>query len=143
MIKKYLILFCSVLMLSGCATCATGPLFTQASPSLDKKGTFYIFRAKTTLGVTPTVKINGKPFVALTALGYSYVYLSPGIYRLTFYYGSFGNNFISEIEIKEGQELFAEYYAYGIGQSLREIPKTTALDEIKDCRYVAPLSTDF
>lgn len=142
MIKKHLILFCLVGILSGCATYAAGPLFNQAPLSPDNKGTLYVFRTKSG-GPTPIVKINGKPFVALSVLGYSYAYLSPGIYRLTFEYGAFGDNFISEIEIKEGQEVFEEYSPNGFGQNLREIPKTQALDEMKPYRYINPLNTDF
>lgn len=141
MIKKYLILLCFFTTLSGCATYATGPLFNQAPPSPDKMGTLYVFRSKVSVGASiPTVKLNGKPFVNLTAMGYSYAYLSPGVYQLTFENGSF-KYFITEVEIKEGQDLFVEYSEPF--SRLREIPKTRALEEVKQYRYVNPLNTDF
>lgn len=141
MIKKYLILFCLILLLSGCATYSTGPLFTQAPPSPEKKGTLYVFRSKVSLAMSiPTVKLNGKPFVNLTAMGYSYAYLSPGVYQLTFERGNY-KNFITEIEIKEEQELFVEYNEPF--SRLREIPKSQAIDAVKEYRYVVPLNTEF
>jgi len=142
MIRRFLILFCFVSVLSGCATCANGPLYTKAPATLDKKGTLYIFRTKATLGTTPIVKINDKPFVKLTAAGYSYVYLKPGIYRLSFLY-KFGGGFISEIEIKEGQEFYAEYYTSGMGENFKEIPADAAFCEIDSCRYIVPINSDF
>lgn len=141
MIRKYLILICLSLMVSGCATYATGPLFNQAPPSSDKMGTLYVFRSKVSLGASiPTVKINGKPFVNLTAMGYSYAYLHPGVYRLTFENGSF-KYFITEIDIKEGEELFEEYNE--VFSTLREVPKSRVFEAVKDYRYVAPLNADF
>lgn len=141
MTKKYLVLFCLILIVAGCATYATGTLFRQASPSPDKMGTLYVFRSKVSLGASiPIVKINGKPFVNLMAMGYSYVYLNPGVYRLTFERGSF-KYFITEFEIKEGQELFEEYDE--VFSRLREIPMSKAFDIVKHYRYVAPLNTEF
>ena len=141
MIKKYLILFLLIGIVSGCAaTLATGPLFSEAPPSTGNKSTLYVFRTKSSwLAPKLTVKINGKPLVALDSLGYSYAYLSPGIYRLTF-----DSGFITEIEIKEGQDLFVECHAAnGFGEGTRDVPKTQALDEIKNYRYVNPLNTIF
>lgn len=145
MIKKCFILFFLVALLSGCATLANGPLFTKAPMAPTNKGTLYLFRPRSSLGKTPLVKINGKPFVALTVLGYSYVYLSPGVYQLVFYYGTFGDNFISEIEIKQGQDTFLQYYAYGFGsgQGVRDFSSAQALEELKMYRYIQPLNTDF
>lgn len=141
MTKKYLILFCLILMVLGCVTYSTGPLFIQAPPSPDKMGTLYVFRSKVSVGSPiPTVKLNGKPFVNLTAMGYSYAYLSPGVYQLTFERGNY-KNFITEIEIKEGQELFVEYNEPF--SRLREIPKSQAINAVKEYRYVEPLNTEF
>ena len=141
MTKKHLIVLCLILVISGCATYATGPLFRQAPPAPDKMGTLYVFRSKVSLGASiPTVKINGKPFVNLPAMGYSYAYLSPGVYRLTFENESF-KYFITEIEIKEREELFEEFSEPF--SRLREIQKSKAPDLVKDYRYVGPLNTEF
>lgn len=143
MIKKYLILFCLVLMLSGCATYATGPLFREAPVSSDKESTLYIFQVKSPLVYSPIVKINDKPFIRLTKMGYSYAYLSPGIYKLTFDYGGTEGDFISEIEIHKGKETYMEYYGDGFEKRLRELPREQALDELKDFKYIEPLNTEF
>lgn len=141
MTKRYLILFCLILAISGCATYATGPLFKQATAPPDKMGTLYVFRSKVSLGMPiPTVKINGKALVNLTAMGYSYTYLSPGVYRLTFENGNY-KLFITEIEIKEGEELFVEYLEPF--SRLRELPKSQALDAVTNYRFVAPRNTEF
>ncbi len=141
MIKKKIILFSLILIFSGCATYSTGPLFSMAPAPPDKRGTLYVFRSKVSVGASiPAVKINGKPFVNLTAMGYSYTYLSPGVYQLTFENGNY-KYFITEIEIKEGEELFVEYSEPF--SRLKEIPKAQALDEVKDYRYVEPLNMSF
>lgn len=141
MTRRYLILFCLIITVSGCATYATGPLFKQAPTPPDKMGTLYVFRSKVSLGASiPTVKINGKPFVNLTAMGYSYTYLSPGVYRLTFENGNY-QRFITEIEIKEGEELFEEYSEPF--SRLREIPESQAIDAVTNYRFVVPVNTEF
>lgn len=143
MIREYMALSCLVLMASGCATYATGPLFKQAPIPPGKKSLVYVFHEKSPLVYTPTVKINGEPFVKLTKLGYSYAYLSPGIYRLTFQYGGFEGAFITEIEIKEGRQIFLKYFSSGFDISLKEVPETEALNEIKEYKYVEPFRTEF
>lgn len=136
-----LVLFSLVFV--GCATYATGPLFQQASPAPETKGTLYVFRAKTISVPNVTVKIDGRPFVVLTVMGYSYAYLSPGIHRLNFNSGSFGGSFISEVEIKEGEALYVEHHGDGYGTRISEIPSSQALEAVKDYRYVEPINRNF
>lgn len=145
MIKKYLSIFILLVFLSGCATYANGPAFTQAPTPPEKKSTFYIFRAKAKWGSSannPMVKIDGKSFVKLTTLGYSYAYLSPGIHKLTFNNGGAWDNFITEIRVKEGEDLFIEYIDYG-NQSLRTLSKAKALEEAQNYKFVEPINTNF
>ncbi|MDP2906010.1 MAG: hypothetical protein Q8O22_06910 [Candidatus Omnitrophota bacterium] len=139
-INHKMLVFAGILvLLSGCATYASGPLFKEAPLPSNDMGTLYVFRSKASLGaLVPTVKIDRRPFVKLTAMGYSYTYLSPGVYRLTFENGNY-QRFITEIEIKEGQELFIEYSEPF--STLREIPKSQVSDVVKNYRYVAPVSS--
>lgn len=143
MIKKYLILFCLILIVSGCATYAAGPLFREAPVSNDGKSMLYVFQIKSPLVYAPIVKINNKPFVRLTKMGYSYAYLFPGVYKLTFDYGGLEGVFISEVEIHAGRETYVEYYGGGFEKRLRELSKAQAIDELKDFRYIEPLNTEF
>lgn len=130
-------------MVSGCATYATGPLFKQTPAPPNHKSTLYVFHPKSTIFYTPLVKIDDKPFVKLTQLGYSYAYLSPRVYRLTFKYGGGAGAFISEIEVKGGQPIFVKYFSNGFGETLKEVPEIEALNEIKEYRYVEPVQTEF
>ena len=144
MIKRNFLMLSFVLILSGCATYATGPLFMEAPPSPDKKSTLYIFRAKTIEMGTPKVKINGEPFVDLKAMGYSYAYLPPGIYRISFDYGAFaGGGFITEVEMKEGKDLYVLYSGNGMANNVVEMTKKQASEQIKNYRYVDPINKDF
>lgn len=143
MIRKSIALFCLVLTISGCATYATGSLFQQAPAPTEKKSILYVFHPKSTIVYTPLVKINDKPFVKLTQMGYSHAYLSPGIYRLAFKYGGGAGTFISEIEVKGDQPIFVKYFSTGFGKSLKEVPETEALHELKEYRYVEPIQIEF
>ncbi len=144
MMKRNLWMLSFVLIFAGCATYAKGPLFTEAPPSPNQKSTFYIFRAKTFGAGTPKVKINGQPFIDLTEMGYSYTYLSPGIYRISFDYGVFaGTNFITEIEMKEGKDLYLFYSGNGVGDNVLEMTKEQASEQIKKYRYIEPINKDF
>jgi len=141
--KKLLTLLCLIFVTSGCATYATGPLFKEAPIPNDRKSILYVFQVKSPLVYAPMVKINDKPFVRLTKMGYSYTYLFPGIYKLNFHYGGLEGDFFSEIEIKESQEIFIEYYASGFEKWTREVPKKQALDQFKDFRYIVPVNNEF
>ncbi|MBF0388103.1 MAG: hypothetical protein HQL20_09675 [Candidatus Omnitrophica bacterium] len=142
MMKKWPLFLCFVMFISGCATCASGPLFAPASPSPDKKSVLYVYRNIGSLGVAPTVKINGKPFVVLTSGGYSYAYLSPGIYKLTFQWmGGLGYTFTTQIEIKPGEDLFEKHYSTSV--IMEDIPADQGLEDIKQYRYVPTLNSDF
>lgn len=144
MTKKHIILFCFILaLISGCATYATGPSFKEAPLANNRKSTLYIFQVKSPLVYAPIVTINDKPFVKLTKMGYAYAYLSPGVYKLTFHYGALEGDFITEIEIHEGKDIYIEYYGGGYDKHLRELPKEQALVVLKDFKYIEPLSTDF
>ncbi|MFA5060646.1 MAG: DUF2846 domain-containing protein [Candidatus Omnitrophota bacterium] len=139
--KQILILSLLGMVISGCATYATGPLFSQAPASPTDKGTLYVFRSKASVGaLIPTVKLNGKPFVNLTAMGYSYAYVTPGVYQLTFEKGSF-KYFITEIEIKAGENLYVEYNEPF--SMLREIPESKVSEAVKNYKYVDPSNISF
>jgi len=144
MIRKCMIIIGLSIALSACAAkYATGPLFSEAPPPPLKKSILYIYRVDSPLVWTPIVRINDKPFVELAKLGYSYTYLSPGIYKLTIEYGGKASAFITEFFIEEGQEVFKKYYDSGSQKLLTDLPKTKALDEIKEYRYIEPLNTRF
>lgn len=143
MIRKYFLFLYLIIVASGCATYSTGPLFQEAPIPNSQKSTVYIFQVKSPLVYTPTVRIDGKPFAKLTKMGYSYGYLASGIHRLTFEYGGFDGAFISEIEIQESKEVFLGYYASGYEKRLWEMPKSQALEELKEYRYVEPINKEF
>lgn len=132
-----------IFTLSGCATYATGPLFTEAPrPAIDTS-IIYIYRVDSPLVYTPIVKINDKPFVNLAKQGYSYAYVSPGLYRINIDYGHLETPFITEFIVEENQEVFKRLYDSGFNKILIDIPKEKALKEIKEFRYVKPLNEDF
>lgn len=144
MIRKLLLIISLAVLLSACAAkYATGPQFSEAPLPPAHKGTLYIYRADAPLVWTPTVKINNKPFLELSKLGYSYVYLTPGIYRLTFDYGGLDSSFVTEILIDEGKVVFKGLYDSGGHKVLEDLPRDQALDKIKEYRYIEPLNTEF
>ena len=143
--KKWFLLIFLILIISGCATTANGPLFKEAPVSGDKKSTLYIFQVKKPLVYPATAKINGKPFVQLARNGYSYTYLSPGVYKLSFDTNvlALAAGLVSEIEIQEGKDIYLEFSDGSAQQSLREIPKEQALEKFKNFSYIEPLNTEF
>jgi hypothetical protein len=143
MIKRFVTIIGLALILSGCATYATGPLFSEAPRLQIQKSILYIYRVNSPLVYTPIIKINDKPFVELSKLGYSYAYLSPGIYKITIDYRYLETPLITEFSIEENQEVFKRLYDSGFNKNLTDIPKEKALNEIKDFRYVEPLNTEF
>ena len=138
---KNIICLAVMLILTGCATNATGPMFSQAQDAPSNMGTLYVAKSEAPF-MTPltVVEINDKPFVSLAGKGYSYVYLAPGVYRLSFV-GATTVLFMTEIEIKAGQNLF-EYYN-GFNFSVAELSPYQAPDYLKDFHYVTPMNTSF
>lgn len=137
--RRYLFLLYLICFFCGCAT--TKPpvdqFFIPAPKPENNQGVLYIFEAPPAFLVpdTPTIAINGKTFVRLSRFGYSYIYLNPGVYRLSIIGGE---GFMTEIEIKPGQELFEEYYNYGAGNGINELSKERALEKLEHFKYIQP-----
>ena len=138
--KRDFLILSLFLVLSGCATSAKGPLFTEAPPAPNQKSTLYIFRARTLQMGTPKVKINNQLFANLTSNGYSYAYLSPGVYRISFEYTPLADSdFMTEVEMKEGKNIYLLFS----GSYVSEMTKERASEQIKNYRYVDPINKDF
>ncbi len=137
MIKNLLFSFLSLIILSGCATpIINGPMFSKAlNPPKADMGTLYVFRAKGGLGEEAymPVKVNGVPFVNLAPMGYSYQYLTPGIYQLSIGNTAYGS-IMTEVEIKPGQELYELFDAFG--NSVNDVSPSKAPFLFKEFRYI-------
>jgi len=84
MIKAFSAILVTVLLVS----CATGPKFSEISPSLSDamsdKGRIYIYRtAVLGAAVQPEVKLNGETIGKAIPKGCFYVDLDPGDYEIT------------------------------------------------------------
>ena len=79
----------------------------------------------------------------LSRKGYSYAFLSPGLYKLVIDYPLFETSLITEIIVEEGKELFFRLYDNGFIKSLTEIEKEKAIDELKGYRFVEPINSIF
>jgi len=143
MIKNLFFYFLSLLLLSGCATpVINGPMFTKAlNPPKADMGTLYVFRAKGGLGEEAymSVKVNGVPFVNLAPMGYSYEYLTPGIYQLSIGNPAYGA-IMTEIEIKPGQELYELFDAFG--NSVVDVSPSKAPFILNEFRYIQAYQLD-
>lgn len=134
-----------MITLSGCfASYATGPRFQEVSAPPAGKALLYIYRVDTLLQMTPTVKIDGVPWVVLHKQGYSYAYIGTGIHRLMLDYGrSTSINMISEFIINGGETICVRIYDGGLHKRIDSLPMKSALAEISEYRYVEPLRVDF
>ena len=145
---KYFRMTCSIsfvlliCLLSGCATTARGPLFTNPIEPKDNMGIFYIFRTYAIVGAypDPLVQIDDKPLVTLQSMGYSYAYLKPGVHKLVLQ-DNLNNFFETEFEIHSGQELFE--CLDGFTQSLSEVVSFKAKENLKKYRLDTPLNSQF
>lgn len=139
MIRRFTLLI--LLFCCGCTTLATGPLFKPAAPPPSNAGTLYVFRSNVILGGSaPLVQLNGQPFVYLPAMGYSYAYLAPGVYRLTFERAGF-KYFIAEVEIIEDEELYVFFNEPM--STMTELNSEDAAGQFNQYRYVDPISIAF
>ena len=125
-------------MIAGCASTATGPLFSQAPMAPTRMGTLYCLSAQAPF-MSPMIKvtINGKDFVTLKGKGYSYIYLPQGIYRLGLVMATTQMN-MTEIDVEPDMDLFELFNPFY--HTISEIPASQALEMFKDFRYVAPLN---
>lgn len=138
MIKRLLLIAFISFSLIGCATIASGPMFVESPTAPKGMGTLYVFRTDTSkmygMAVAYTARINNKPFIKLYRGGYSFVHLTPGIYKLS-------AGIDTEFTIEDGE---AKYIgSFSGGTLLREYKKSAGLEAIKDCRYIEPLNTEF
>ena len=122
---------------------ATGPTFIEASPPPAPKATLYFYRVDTSLSAMPTIKLNGEPFVEIPVLGYSYAYLTPGVYRVSVAYRGGDYPLTTEFVAKEGQVVFMRFYDTAGLKRISVPPEKKALEEIRDHRFVEPLTRDF
>jgi hypothetical protein len=137
-------LICCVLILSGCISRVTkGDMFAEVAPPPPDKSLVYFYHLDSSyldFG-PPTIMINNKPLVILPKLGYSYVYLRPGVYR--FDLKNLGIIELStEFLVTENQTSFMRL-SYRGGITLTKLPREQALPEIAAYRYVEPLNTEF
>ena len=133
-----------MLLLLGCGTYATGPLFSEKPYPQAGNSIIYIYRVDSIHMNTPMIKINDKPFVKLDKEGYSYVYLQKGLYKLTIDFGGFAYTpFITELLVEGKQEIFIRLYDTGGAIRLDYMQKEKALEEIKQYRFVEPIATQF
>lgn len=132
-------------ILSGCATTATGPSFSQAPPHSNDSGTLYVYRSSTFFLWQPTIKIDDILFVELAKMGYSYAYLPAGIHKLSviFASGTGQGPFFTEFEIKANEVVFKKLRVYGGYIGLMDVPEQKALEELKEYHYVTPFQIDF
>jgi hypothetical protein len=137
MIDRRIFILC-LIMISGCASTASGPLFSQAPIAPTSMGTLYCLSAAAPF-MSPMIKvtINGKDFVTLKGKGYSYIYLPQGIYRLGLVMAT-TRMMMTEIDVEPGRDLFELFDPFNY--TISEIPAAQALEMFKDFRYVAPLN---
>jgi len=143
MINKLFINICLILFLFGCAPYAKGPLFSQIPNLQANKCVLFVYRKDTIYQNTPMVKINEKLFVKLGKKGYSYAYMAPGIYKLTFDYGFLEAPFIIELPIEEQKEIYLRLYDIGFHKSVTEVEKEKALEELKEYRFEEQINLEF
>jgi hypothetical protein len=139
--SRGLVFLISLVLLTGCATNATGPLFTIAPSAPQNMGTLYVGLSSAILMMPGIiVKINDKPFVSLAGKNYSYVYLPPGIYRLSFVC-NLTLIFMTELEILPGRNLYESFNAQY--SSVSDLPSSSAPEFLKNFHYVTPINTSF
>jgi hypothetical protein len=149
MIKNIFSIF--VFLLVGFAT-ATGPQFQRLENTPKDGAILYMYRGDfggNQSAYTPDLLINDIKVVELKRNAYTYIYLSPGKYKL-----SFRNNIISgypdldgEFEVSAGQRKFMKIFdpvsASGTvityTSSIREMDENSALKEISSMRFDAPI----
>ena len=140
MSKKFTpFLIALVAFLVGCSTIATGPLFSEAPMPSGNLGVLYLYRRPAIALTDPIFKIDGKPFVKMGGLGYSYAYLTPGVHRLAI------GMLSGEFAVEKRQVLFKRVEEEGDRTSIRAVPEEKAIKEMKrlEYRYVEPFNREF
>ena len=135
-----------ILFYFSCARKATGPAFNQVELDDDKKALVYIYRPHTDCGYLRKfdISVDGKIVVALLDQGYTWVALDPGKHLIRIKGTSKIPSIAETIDVESAQTYFVKYHTncpstgFRPFISLLEIPESTALEEISDCRFIEP-----
>lgn len=136
-----------ILLLIGCTslgTYANGPLFKDIPVSPSGNSILCIYRVDSIHMNTPMIYIDNTPFVKLDKKGYSWVYLKNGLYKIKIDFDKFGYTpFYTEILIKGGEEIYLRLYDIGGSIRLNNYTKEKAKEEIKDFRFIEPITVKY
>ena len=139
--------FVIAVIFSGCA--ATGPEFKIAPPDPNGKAVLYIYRpaAYPLRGLKAGFSVDGINAAELSVEGYSFVYLSPGLHRLTHQWVGTGTaEPVTEISVRmeAGSSSYVRFVTdhgtnCGVGKicfrwQLEQLSQEAARPQIEQCR---------
>lgn len=136
-----------ILFYFSCARKATGPAFNQVELDDDKKALVYIYRPHTGCDSFRKfdISVDGKIVVELLDQGYTWVALDPGKHLIRIKGTSNIPSIAETLDVESTQTYFIKYHtncpsetSFRAFFTLLEVPESTALKEISDCRFIEP-----
>jgi len=163
--KYLLVLLLALFCVAGCSINATGQTYVRKSFPTSENAVLVLYRPSVRAGSAwwPHVSINGKPAVELLNAGYTEIPLKPGTYKILGI-GKFKELYELDLTVEANEVYYVEYafqtsnrskvtFVGGgpvpYGETTIDTIKWLVHDgasppsEIQNCRYIAPLNTEF
>jgi hypothetical protein len=138
MMKTFILVLSFIVLVSSQAFSSSGISFGHEPPVPPDKGRLYILSADVpSVTPGPKIQINGKDFMNLHSMSYSFIDLPKGVYKLSFVSAATGV-LTTDVYMVAGVNEYQFFNAYN-GQN-SEYPSTAAFKMFKMYIYVDPIN---